>query len=72
MRTVILVGSMMIAGAIRPEKPAHEVVTFTGILLVCCMCMDILEFIHKMNKNKQNEYTNGKFINTLGDVKEQS
>ena len=52
MRTVILVGSMMIAGAIRPEKPAHEVVTFTGILLVCCMCMDILEFIHKMNKNK--------------------
>ena len=52
MRTVILVSSMMIAGAIRPEKPAHEVVTFTSILLVFCMFMDIIEFFHKVSKNK--------------------
>ena len=52
MRTVILWGSMMIAGAIRPEKPTHEIISFMGILLGCCMFMDVVEFIHKISKNK--------------------
>ena len=53
MRTVILVGSMIIAGAIRPnQKIAPTVVTFTSFLLLASILMDIFEFIHKMNKNK--------------------
>ena len=52
MRTVILVGSFIIADAIRIQKPSHDVVSFVSILLVCSMCMDVIEFFNKLGKNK--------------------
>jgi len=52
MRTVILVGSFIIGDAYRVQKPSPEVVSFVSILLVCCMCMDVIEFFNNLKKNK--------------------
>tara|TARA_R110000822_G_scaffold306349_1_gene432563 strand:+ start:420 stop:581 length:162 start_codon:yes stop_codon:yes gene_type:complete len=50
MRTVTFLGLMIIGGALRNisemQKLGYE--TFFAIIFICCMVMDIAEFIKKM------------------------
>ena len=50
MRTVILVGSLLISDAIRIQKHSSDAAAFVSILLVCCVWMDMMEFIKRMKK----------------------
>jgi len=50
MRTVTFIGLLIIGGALRNiakmQELEHE--SFFAIILICCMLMDIAEFIKKM------------------------
>ena len=54
MRTVTFLGLMIIGGALRNisemQKLGYE--TFFAIIFICCMVMDIAEFIKKMTDDQ--------------------
>lgn len=53
MRTAIFLGLTAIADAIRKDWLIDkDVITFTSIILVVMMIMDIFEFFKKMKTNK--------------------
>jgi hypothetical protein len=48
MRTVILIGAMIIADAINPEMIIKEsTTTFVGFLVIASMAMDLIDFFRK-------------------------
>lgn len=53
MRTVTFLGLMIIGAALRniaKMSSLNEYNTFFAIVLICCIVMDIIEFIHKITK----------------------
>lgn len=54
MRTVTFLGSMIIGGALRniAKMPSlKEYTMFFAIILIACIVMDVVEFIHKVTKS---------------------
>lgn len=54
MRTVTFLGLMIIGGALRnmaKMSSLKEYVTLFAIIFICCIVMDIVEFIHKITKS---------------------
>lgn len=51
MRTVIIIGAMIIADAINPEINISDVaIRFVGVLVIASMVMDLIEFIKPTRK----------------------
>lgn len=51
MRTVILIGAMIIADAINPSLDiSSKALTFVGVLVIASMFMDLTEFIDRNRK----------------------
>jgi hypothetical protein len=55
MRTVIFIGLLMIGGALRELAGMEEVgyYKFFAYVTVAVALMDIIEFVHNINKNKE-------------------
>ncbi len=53
MRTVTFIGLSIIGGALRnlAEMPELGYETFFTIILICCIVMDVSEFIKKMTED---------------------
>jgi hypothetical protein len=53
MRTVTFLGLMIIGGALRniAEMQGLRYETFFAIIFICCIVMDVSEFIKKMTDN---------------------
>ena len=54
MRTVIFLGVMITGGALRNIaglSSLKEYSAFFTIILIVCMVMDVVEFVHKITKN---------------------
>jgi hypothetical protein len=53
MRTVIFIGLLMIGGALRELAGMEEVGYYKAYVTVAVALMDIIEFVHNINKNKE-------------------
>lgn len=56
MRTVILLAALIIKDAINKNPMEKEAVAFIAWVLVIIICMDIIEFIHKITRPKWKNY----------------